>query len=103
MAKANLLKVIASSSNLRNALSVLLRLSIAAPDDGRAASALFAAEKVAKRLPSNVVREVQSEIEQDDLSNANRQLRAAMQRLIVSESDRAKRAQYQSIAEVFGA
>jgi hypothetical protein len=100
---ADMLKIIASSSSPRNALSVLLRLSIAVPDDGRAASALLAASRVAEHLSPNVVYDVQSEIERDDLTNANRQLRAALQRLTVAESDRALRGQYQRIAEAFGA
>lgn len=97
----DLLQTIASSSNPRNALNILLRLSVVAPDEGQAENALAVAQELAQQLPPDVVREVEHEIEQDGDGDADQCMRAAIQRLADGESDDIKRAEYHRIAEVF--
>lgn len=99
----DLFTTIATASNPRYALSALLRLSIVAPDDGGATLALVAAEKVTKQMSPHIVREVQYEIEQDGDSDADQFVRGAIQRLVDSEPDDTKRAQFHRIAKAFDA
>lgn len=97
----DLLTLIASSSNPRNALRVLTRLATVAPDEERYQRADAAAKELAQQMhPDDIV---DIEANDYDKNHVDWYIHDAMARLVDGESDEDKRAQYRSLMAAFDA
>lgn len=96
----DLLTTIASSSNPRNALAVLRRLAVIAPDEARFARADAAAKAFAREMRLDIAN---NEATSYDNDHVDWYIGDAMARLVEGEADEVKRAQYREITDAFAA
>lgn len=96
----DLLTIISSSSNPANALRVLRRLAVVAPDDTRLAQASAAAKALAREMRLDIAN---NEAAFCDKHHIDWYIGDAMAQLVEGEADEVKRAQYREIKDAFAA
>lgn len=97
----DLLTLIASSSNPPNALVVLRRLAVIAPDEDCFERANAAADALAQQMPPDYIKT--NEAAACDSKHIDWYIHDAMEQLVDGESDAAKRAQYRDLMDAFDA